>query len=60
MLYRITKGLKDKLYARLERTLFIERETDRQIQRCIDQRAKESQSSMVSSSNETKIPDPWF
>lgn len=60
MLYSITEKLKKRIYGRLERTLFGQREVKREVQESIDRRTKEFQPSTISSSNEKQIPDPWF
>jgi hypothetical protein len=60
MLYSITEKLKKRIYGRLERTLFGQREVKREVQESIDRRTKEFQSSTISKCDEKKIPDPWF
>jgi len=60
MFYSITEKLKKKIYGRLERTLFGEREVKREVQESPDRGSKKSNGSMVSGSDEKKIPDPWF
>jgi hypothetical protein len=60
MLYSITEKLKKRIYGRLERTLFGKREVKREVQESSDRGSKKSNGSMVSGSDEKKIPDPWF
>jgi hypothetical protein len=60
MLYSITEKLKKKIYGRLERTLFGEREVKREVQESPDRGSEKSNRSMVSGNDEKKIPDPWF
>jgi hypothetical protein len=60
MLYSITEKLKKKIYGRLERALFGERETIREQQTSSYGGSKVSNGSMVPRSDEKKIPDPWF
>ena len=60
MLYSLTEKLKKKIYGRLERTLFGEREVKREVQENSYRGAPKFDGSVVSRSNETKIPDPWF
>lgn len=60
MLYRLSELIRKRIYGRLERECIKVRETIGTQQTNTQGRTEGSIRSMVSGSNETKIPDPWF
>jgi hypothetical protein len=60
MLYRLSELIRKRIYGRLERESIKIRETIGTQQKNTQGRTESSIGSMVSRSNETKIPDPWF